>query len=365
MKTMNNKRFPSLTINVKSIKDFAPKTDRYADRFKDKLYTPKTSLNNKSKISEEFRTIKTKAEKASYLKNIAKNYSTTVRNYFHRLIIKKQLNHKSKKEANSPKNKTSYLSTSKKKEKKQNNENENIIARKRFSVVIPQNDIKNFLNHNNSKDFLKYNKTRQFKSSKSLKNNMSESFKSKRLSLLFKEKYSKQKEKSPFEVEEEDKMFKGTIIKKKKKKKKKKFRIYNSKDTPLNKVYKKIPYIMSQLDKVKKQKKDMSLIKYQKTLLDLGNQIFDREINNKLNQKFLEIRKATEKRYDYFEKVIDSIEDREKTIIRQINTQQNFFKRIMINNNKSNLIYGVSNKIDFFPDIKFHRAHRHLLNINQ
>ena len=370
MKSINNKKLPNLPINIKQFNYYVPKTDRYTNRIKDQLHIPIINSNNKSKKIEDYKTLSSKAERATYLKTIAKKYSTSVRNSFYKLLIKKQLNKKSQKEINNSIKKITHLSNSKKKEKKQNKENENIIIPKRFSVVIPKNIIKNnyleksssiSINNNSEKDFFKYNRTRSFKSSKSLKNNISELFKkSKRFSVINRVKNIREKEKSPFEVEEEDKMFKGTIQKKKmkKKKKQKKIKIYYSKDAPLNRVYKKIPYVISQLDKIKKLKNDMSLIKYQKTLLDLGNKIFDREINNKLNQKFIEIRKATEKKYDYLEKEIDLIEDREKTIIRQINTQQNFFKRIMINNNKSNLIYGVSNKIDFFPNIKFHHTQR-------
>ena len=122
---------------------------------------------------------------------------------------------------------------------------------------------------------------------------------------------------------------------------------------------------MNELNKVKKTKKDMSLAKYQKTLLEVGSKVFERDICNRLNQKFYEIRKSVDKKYDYFEEMIDSIEEKEKKIIKKINTQQNFFKRIMINNNRTNWIYGINSKIDFFPKVRFFPTPKNLLNNDQ
>ena len=106
----------------------------------------------------------------------------------------------------------------------------------------------------------------------------------------------------------------------------------------------------------------MSLVKYQKALLEIGSKVLNRDSSNKLNLKFIEIRKSTEKKYDYLEKEIIKIEEKEKKIIKKINTQQNFFKRIMVNNNKSNWIYGQNKKFDFFPEINFYPIPKYLFN---
>ena len=177
-------------------------------------------------------------------------------------------------------------------------------------------------------------------------------------------KEEKEKEKdlnNPFQIEEEDKIFKKLM---KKKKKRKKRLMLKSHDNPLSKVYKRIPYILTKLNEVKKQKNDMTLMKYQNRLLEVGSKVLKRDVREKLNEKFIEIRKITEKKYDYFERALDSIEDEEKEIIKKINTQQNFFKRIMINNNKEKLIFGLTKKHDFFPKIKFYPTPKNLLYNN-
>ena len=226
------------------------------------------------------------------------------------------------------------------------NFNKSEKMKKRFSVIADRTKLKlNGINNNNRK------------SSKQLmvKNN----------EMNMNKTNGKKLDINPFEIDEEDKMFKIIMIKRKKRKKQKKHKLLFSQDKSLLKVYKKLPYIMNELNKIKKTKKDMSLAKYQKTLLEVGNKVFERDICNKLNQKFYEIRKSVEKKYDYFEELIDSIEEREKKIIKKINTQQNFFKRIMVNNNKSNWIYGMNNKIDFFPKVKFYPTPKTLLNYDQ
>ena len=109
----------------------------------------------------------------------------------------------------------------------------------------------------------------------------------------------------------------------------------------------------------------MSLIQYQKKLLEVGSKVLDRDICNKLNQKFYEISKSIDNKYDFFGGLIDNIEEKEKKIIRKINTQQNFFKKVMVNNNRANWIYGMSNKIDYFPKVKFYPTPKYLLYNNK
>ena len=218
--------------------------------------------------------------------------------------------------------------------------------KKRFSVISYRNKIKlNSINNNNHK------------SSKQLMIKNTE--------INMNKTNGKKLDINPFEIDEEDKIFKKIVIKRKKKRKQKNNKLLFSYDKSLLKVYKKLPYIMNELNKTKKTKKDMSLAKYQKALLEVGSKAFERDICNKLNQKFYEIRKSAEKKYDYFEELIDSIEEKEKKIIRKINTQQNFFKKIMVNNNKSSLVYSINTKMDFFPKIKFYPTPKNLLNNNQ
>jgi len=366
MKTTSKNKLPKLTINIKTVKDYIPKTDRYNENLK----IPIINKFNISKKSEKNKTINTKS---NHLKSIAKNYSITVRKSFYSKINKKKLINKSHKELINSRNKISSSLSNSKKHKDKKHKNENI--QKRFSLTLNKNKIKSkmIIQHKNTtivnnkrKRNIPNNNNSLNKSSKTIDYSSSQILRKRKLSIKSVSKKEKEKNKNnPFEIEEEDKIFKRIISKKKKKKKQKKLRLFNSRDAPLNRVYKKIPYIMTQLNQIKKLKNDMPLIKYQKTLLDVGSQVLDRDMNNKLNQKFFEIRKVTEKKYDYFEFFINSIEDKEKKIIKKINTQQNFFKRIMVNHNKSKFIYGTSNKVDFFPEIKFYPTPKHLFNNSQ
>ena len=241
---------------------------------------------------------------------------------------------------------------------------------KRFSLIISRNDKNSLgLKFENSTKINNFNKFKTNTNLNSINNNNNDSLKNlyfrenKKMKTLSKmsssrnidkdfskivqnSKENKEKEKekdsnNPFQIEEEDKIF-----------------------NPLSKVYKRIPYVLTKLNEVKKQKNEMTLMNYQNRLLEVGSKVLKRDVREKLNKKFIEIRKITEKNYDYFERVLDSIEDEEKEIINKINTQQNFFKRIMINNNKENLIYGLTKKHDFFPKIKFYPTPKYLLYNN-
>jgi hypothetical protein len=270
---------------------------------------------------------------------------------------------------------------------KNGNQNEKKNKGKRFSVILSRNDnnvlgftLERSTNNNNNKfktntnlnlvnnnnnDSLKNLYFRENRKMRTLSKMNSDRNIDKNFSKFVKTSRAREeKEKdsnNPFQIEEEDKIFKKLMKKKKKRKKK---LMLQSHDNPLSKVYKRIPYILTKLNEVKKQKNDMSLLNYQNRLLEVGSKVLKRDVREKLNKKFIEIRKVTEKKYDYFERALDSIEDQEKEIINRINTQQNFFKRIMINNNKENLIYGLTKKHDFFPKIKFYPTPKYLLYNN-
>ena len=166
---------------------------------------------------------------------------------------------------------------------------------------------------------------------------------------------------NPFEVEDEDKIFAQIIKKKNKTKKKNKnksnpgFKLYKS---ALGRVYKKIPLVMHKLENVKKLKKFTNLFDYQGMLLNTGNRCLTREGRKKLNDKFEQIRKISEKNYSLFENSLDSIEKEERKIINKINTQTRFFKKTMIKNNRANFVYTNISKYDLLPEIKFYRSHR-------
>ena len=335
----NKKFFPRLTININQIKENIPKTER-------KLSVPNLNNNfhsfnqkNKEKNSQiklNLNNIKVKRKNTS--QNISKNNlhfsnKKVLNPKYIKLIDNKNFieSYNSKNGRNIPKN------------------NDIMI---RYSVNLNKNFIKNKLNSVNSKDIHKE------RSSKLLINKVL--LKSKRYSTITKASRN-EKRNNHFEYEKEDKLFKK-LLNKKKKKKQKKIILPRSYNNSLLKVYKKIPYILTELDEVKKLKNDMSLLNYQKSLLDVGGKVLNRELNSKLSQKFFEIRKSTEIKIEYFENIIDSIENKEKKIIRKINKQQNFFKKIMVNNNKANLVYGINRKIDLFPQIKFYPTPKYLLS---
>jgi len=176
------------------------------------------------------------------------------------------------------------------------------------------------------------------------------------------------KDPNDFDVSEEDRMFnqymnekekpKQNKTKKEKKKikiklKKKKLKPVFSYHSALNKIYKRIPEVMNQIESTKKLKESMSLYKYQNLLLEVGSQNLNKEIRDKLNDKFISLRKFTEKPYALFRQCLDKIENREKEIIESINTKQDFYKQKM-KEKKYKTIY-ISRSMDYkeLPNIRF------------
>ena len=179
--------------------------------------------------------------------------------------------------------------------------------------------------------------------------------------------------KSPddFEISEEDKIFnqyklkkseKGKIKKGKtkikiklKKKKLNPYSPFSSYDAALVKVYKKMPKIINKIESTKKLKDTMSLFKYQNLLMDVGTKNLNRETREKLNNKFINLRKFSDKAYNLFKESLESIESKEREIIESINTQQNYYKRKM----KENKYYTItsSRNIGFInlPNLKFYK----------
>lgn len=152
------------------------------------------------------------------------------------------------------------------------------------------------------------------------------------------------KDPNDFDVSEEDRMFnqfldekpKQIKLKKEKEKEKKKIKIKLKKKklkpafsyhSELNKIYKRIPEVMDQIESTKKLKESMSLCKYQNLLLEVGTKNLNKEIRDKLNDKFISLRKFTEKPYALFRQSLDKIENKEKEIIESINTKQDFYKK--------------------------------------
>ena len=171
-----------------------------------------------------------------------------------------------------------------------------------------------------------------------------------------------------FEVSEEDRMFNQYKIKKDKndkiikskskvkiKLKKKKQNTLKSYNAALGKVYKKMPKILNQIETTKKLKGSMSLLKYQNLLLDVGTKNLNRETRQKLNNKFISLRKFSDKVYDLFKESLDKIEKKEKKIIESINTQQNYYKRKM-KEKKFDTISALKSPPFFrLPNLQFHK----------
>ena len=364
----SNKVLPKISINMEKINKDYPKTDKNLNKF----LMPLINKNHQN-ISKEKNDINmtSSGTNRKYIKHPSLNLNESS-------IYKRKSFSFSNKNILENKN-ILDLSTNKKEtdlfKSKFHIENKNKInprLAKRFSVIISRNKINNKLgfsntnlinfNINDNSLSLKNNTNRDNKKLKTLSNNdiiknINKQFANTHRSV------NKKESNNPFKVEEEDKIFKNKIYKNLyiKKKKKKKKKLWKLSKNPLAKVYKSIPYIMTQLNKVKKLKNDMNLVRYQNTLMDVGSKVLKRDAREKLNEQFIQIRKSTEKKYHCFEEEIESIERKEKKIIFKINTQQSFFKKIMIENNKSSLIYGITNKHDNFPRIRFYPTPRKLL----
>lgn len=138
-------------------------------------------------------------------------------------------------------------------------------------------------------------------------------------------------------------------------KKTKKINNFYSYDAALGKIYKKIPKIINKIESTKKLKGNMSLLKYQNLLMDVGSKNLNRETKQKLNNKFRTLRVFSDKSYNLLRDSLEKIERKEKKIIDSINTQQNYYKRKM----KENNFYTISNKRHFglvsLPNLKFHQ----------
>ena len=181
------------------------------------------------------------------------------------------------------------------------------------------------------------------------------------------EKMLKIKNPYDFEVSEEDKMFNQYKVetpkklKNKKEKSKIKLKLNMKKEklksifsyhSPLDKVYKKFPQVLDEINKTKKLKFKMSLNRYQNLLLDVGSKNLPRETRDKLNDKFVSLRKSIDKAYVLFRDSLDKIEDEEKDIIDSINTQQDFYKKKMMENKYYTLAMSINLDDKTLPNLK-------------
>ena len=172
--------------------------------------------------------------------------------------------------------------------------------------------------------------------------------------------------KDEFEISEEDKMFDQFLLNKRKikkdkikknikfKKKKKKLNVFNSYDSPLRKVYKKIPQILNKIEITKRLKNSFSLLKYQNLLFDIGSKTLDWNLKNKLDNEFMNIRNINDKSYELLRKSIIDIEKKEKKIIDNINRQKDTFKKNMRENNYYCMTIGMN--FHSLPSLKFQRT---------
>lgn len=174
------------------------------------------------------------------------------------------------------------------------------------------------------------------------------------------------KKKDEFEISEEDKMFDQFLLKKKKnpkksktkakiklKSKKKKLNFFSSYEAPLNKVYKRIPFILNKIELTKKLKNSFSLLKYQNLLLDVSKNL-DWDSRVKLTNIFTNLRNKTSKEYELLRKSVREIENKEKKIIEKVNKQQDYFKKNMREKNYYCMTIGMS--FHGIPSLKFHRT---------
>ena len=369
----SNKVLPKISINMinNPYKGQAPKSDRNLNKFTFSLFNKNNINKQQPNVSnEKNKIINLKSSKINRINikhsslniNLKKDNNKTNRNSFS-FSNKFLLKNKDLLDISLIKKEKDFF---KSKFLKDNKNKLDPKHAKRYSLVITRNNINNklgfsstnLININSSSNTLLNLKNLGIRGNQKLKTLSTRSI-NKKLSDISDNYLSKTKKdtNNPFKVEEEDKIF--YQLRKKKKKKKKK--LYKHSKNPLSKVYKKMPYILKQLNKVKKLKNEMNLFSYQNTLLDVGSKLLERDVREKLNEQFIQIRKSTEKKYDYFEDEIDVIESKEKKIISNINTQQNFFKKIMIENNRSSLIYGLTNKHDNFPKIRFYPTPKNLL----
>ena len=96
----------------------------------------------------------------------------------------------------------------------------------------------------------------------------------------------------------------------------------------------------------------MSLNRYQNLLLDVGSKNLPRETRDKLNDKFVSLRKSIDKAYVLFRDSLDKIEDEEKDIIDSINTQQDFYKKKMMENKYYTLAMSINLDDKTLPNLK-------------
>ena len=174
------------------------------------------------------------------------------------------------------------------------------------------------------------------------------------------------KKKDEFEISEEDKMFDQFLLKKKKspkksktkakiklKRKKKKLNFFSSYEAPLNKVYKRMPFILNKIELTKKLKNSFSLLKYQNLLLDVSKNL-DWDSRVKLTNKFTNLRNKISKEYELLRKSVRDIENKEKKIIEKVNRQQDNFKKNMRENNYYCMTIGMN--FHGIHSLKFHRT---------
>ena len=184
--------------------------------------------------------------------------------------------------------------------------------------------------------------------------------------------YAEVKIKDPddFQVSEEDRMFNQyttlKVLKKKKEKKEKTVKIklkkklvrnfFNITHNPvLAKVYKKMPQIFEKIEDTKKLKYNMSLLKYQNLLMNVGTKNLNLETKQKLHNKFKSLRSMSNRKYSLFQEYLQMIEEKEEKIIKSINTQQDFYKKEM-KKSRYNTFSATRIVNDFgLPNLKFYK----------
>lgn len=334
------KKLPTMIINSKSTKLLKlPLVEKKTSKklFKQQSLTlsqlHNMPFNSQKLISTNFNLRKNslKSVKMNIFRQRSINYSNTKLNNFNKIINIKNFN-----KINNYNSNNLIINNTNNKDTLDNSITSNRSTKKNI------NRIKSYQNILNKNQNINYNNRNQ-------------------------EKMLKIKNPYDFEVSEEDKMFnqykvetpKKLKTKKEKSKiklklnmKKEKLKSIFSYHSPLDKVYKKFPQVLDEINKTKKLKFKMSLNRYQNLLLDVGSKNLPRETRDKLNDKFVSLRKSIDKAYVLFRDSLDKIEDEEKDIIDSINTQQDFYKKKMMENKYYTLAMSINLDDKTLPNLK-------------
>lgn len=130
----------------------------------------------------------------------------------------------------------------------------------------------------------------------------------------------------------------------------------------LFKVYKKIPVTLNKIENIKKMKNSFDLLDYQNLLLKVGSKTLPKESRLNLNEKFITIRKKSEKKYGLFKESLKDIERKEERIITMINKQNKIYNKTMSPWVKESKGGFSLNNPNYLPEIRFVKTPNYMLS---